>query len=133
MDLEHNNIIAFKLDDFKSMLSHQATFQFNTKFIMKIICRTILEEGSLTSFMSLCCWRSIVSPEINCSPMTLKAFDGHGFHPYGLLPSLQVELVGKSVSIQIKVFDAMLDYNILLGRNWFYDMQEVSSYVFQIF
>ena len=130
MDLEHNNIIAFKLDDFKSMLSHQATFQLYTKFIMKIICRTILEEGSSTSFMSLCCWRSIVSPEINCSPMTLKAFDGHGFQPYGLLSSLQVKLGGKLVSIHVEVVDAPLDNNLLLGRNWFYAMQVVAPSVF---
>ena len=88
MDHENSNIIAFKLDDFKTRLSHQLDFQLNTKVTGKNICRTILDEGTSTSVMSLSCWRAIGSPEINRSPTTLKAFDGHGFQPYGLFPSL---------------------------------------------
>ena len=82
--------------------------------------------------MSLSCWRAIGSPKINRSPTTLKAFDGRGFQPYGLLPTIHVELGGNSVSIHIKVIDAPLDYNLLLGRNWFYAMQAVASIVFWV-
>ena len=85
------------------------------KVIGKIIRRTILKKGASNSVMSLSCWRDIISPNINCSPMTLKAFDGHGFQSYGLLPSLQVDIGGKSVSIHIEVVDAPLYYNLLLG------------------
>ena len=67
--------------------------------------------------MFLSCWRAIGSPEINHSPMTLKAFDGHGFQPYGLLPAIHVELGGKLVSIHIEVVGAPLDYNLFLGHN----------------
>ena len=63
--------------------------------------------------------------------MTLKAFDGRGFHPYGLMPTLSVELGGKTVSIQEEVVDAPLDYNLLLGRKWFYAMTVVASTVFR--
>ena len=82
--------------------------------------------------MSLSCWRAIGSPKVNHSPAILKAFDGHEFQPYGLLPAIQVKLGGKSVSIHIKVVDAPLDYNLLLGRNWFDAMQAVASTFFQI-
>ena len=92
-------------------------FQLTTKISGKNIRRTILDEGTSTSVMSLSCWRVIGSPKINCSPTTLKTFDGHGFQPYGLLPSLQVEMGGKSVSIHIEVIDAPLDYNLLPGHN----------------
>ena len=67
--------------------------------------------------MSLSYWRAIGYPDINHSPTTLKAFDGCGFQPYGLLPSLQVEMGGKSISIHIEVIDAPLNYNLLLGCN----------------
>ena len=67
--------------------------------------------------MSLSCWRAIGSPEVNHSPTTLKDFDGRGFQPYGLLPAIQVELGGKSVSIHIEVIGAPLDSNLLLGCN----------------
>ena len=82
--------------------------------------------------MSLSCWRAIGSPEINRSPTTLKDFDGRGFQPYGLLPSIHVELGGKSVSIHIEVINAPLDYNLLLGHNWFYVMQAVALTIFWI-
>ena len=115
MDLENNNIISFKLDAFKSRLSHQLDFQLSMKSIGKIIRCTILDEGASTSVKYLSCWRAIGSPKINRSPTTLKDFDGHGFQPYVLLPSLQVELGVKSVSIHIEFVDAPLDYNLLLG------------------
>ena len=76
-----------------------------------------MDEGASTSVMSLSCWRAIGSPEINRSPATLKDFDGRGFQPYGLLPSIHVELGGKLVSIHIEVIGAPLDYNLLLGCN----------------
>ena len=60
----------------------------------------------------------------------LKYFDGQGFQTPSLLPTLSVELGGKIVSIQVEVVDAPLDYNILLGRNWFYVMTVIALTVF---
>ena len=130
MDTENINVIAFKLEDFKSRLFHQLYFQLSTKFIGKKVHRTVLDEGSSTSVMSLSCWRAIGSPEVNHSPTTLKAFDGHDFQPYGLLPTIHFELGGKLVSIHIDVIDTHLDYNLLLGHNWFYAMKVVASTIF---
>ena len=42
-----------------------------------------------------------------------------------------MDLGGKDISILVEVIDAPLDYNILLGRNWFYAMTDFSSTVFQ--
>ena len=41
-----------------------------------------------------------------------------------------LNLGGNIVSIQVEVFDAPLDYNMLLGRNWFYAMMVVASTFF---
>ena len=106
MNPENSNIITFKLDDYKRRLSHQLSFQIATKIAGKTIHRTVLDEGASTSVMSLSCWRAIGSLEVNFSPTTLEAFDGHGFQPYGLLPAIHVELGDKSVSIHIEVIDA---------------------------
>ena len=81
--------------------------------------------------MSLSCWKAIGSPEIVTSPTTLKAFDGRGLPPHGLIPAISVDLRGKAVSIQVEVVNAMLDYNLLLGRNWFYAMIAVALTVFR--
>ena len=85
-----------------------------------------MDEGAFTSVMYLSFWRAIGSLEISRSPTTLKDFEGRFFQPYGLLPIIHVELGGKSISIHIEVVDAPLDYNLLLGRNWFYVMQAVA-------
>jgi len=69
--------------------------------------------------MSLACWKSLKSPSINQSPTMLKAFDGKGFHPLGLLQSLFVQLGGKDASIDVEVVNAPLDYKLFLGRSWF--------------
>ena len=57
----------------------------------------------------------------------LCTFDGQGFHPHGLLQSLAVQLGGKTVIVDVEVVDAPLDYNLLLGRSWFYTMTAIAS------
>ena len=96
----------------------------------KKVFRMVLDEGASTSMLSLTCWKDLGSPKLFTSPMTLKAFDGQGFQPHGLISTLVVKLGGKTVSIQVEVVDAPLDYNLLLGRNWFYAMTVVTSTVF---
>ena len=48
----------------------------------------------------------------------------------GLISALAVKLGSKTISIQVEVVDTMLDYNLLLGINWFYAMTFVTSMVF---
>jgi hypothetical protein len=40
-------------------------------------------------------------------------------------------LGGKIVTVDVKVVDAPLDYNLLLGRTWFYAMTVIASLVFR--
>ena len=62
----------------------------------------------------------------------LKAFDGHVFNPHGILTAFPIEIGGKSVSIDVEVIDAPLDYNLLLGHTWFYAMKVVASTIFRM-
>ena len=62
----------------------------------------------------------------------LTSFDGRSFRPQKIIPSLKVHLGGKTIMIDVKVVDAPLDYNLLLGRNWMYSMQAIDSYLFQV-
>ena len=62
----------------------------------------------------------------------LTDFDVISFQPHVILPSLEVQLGGKTVAIEVKAVDAPLDYNILLGRNWMYNMQVVASSLFRV-
>jgi hypothetical protein len=82
--------------------------------------------------MSLACWKAIGSPPLNESQNTLKAFNGSGFNPYGVLPSLHITLEGKKVQFEVEVFDAPLDYNLLLGHSWINSMRAVVSTLFHV-
>lgn len=77
------------------------------------------------------CWKTLGSPPLSRSPTTLKAFDGRTYTLYGILSSLQVELGGKIVDIEVDVVDGLHDYNILLGRPWVYAMAVVVSTYFR--
>jgi hypothetical protein len=62
----------------------------------------------------------------------LRAFNGSGFKPYGVLPSLPITLGGKTVQVEVEVFDTPLDYNLLLGRSWVDPMRAVVSTLFRV-
>jgi hypothetical protein len=130
-DPNSSNYIMFNLDDHQPRLSHQLAFQIDVVVYNQQIHRTILDEGASTCVMSLSCWKGLKSPALNKSPTMLRAFDGRGFHPHGLLQSLAVQLGGKTVTVDVEVVDAPLDYNLLLGRSWFYAMTVVASSVFR--
>jgi hypothetical protein len=131
VDPESSNHIMFNLDNYTSQLSHQLAFQVDVVVHNQQIHRTILDEGASTCVMSLACWKGLKSLALNKSTMMLRAFDGRGFHPHGLLQSLPIQLGGKTVTIDVEVVYAPLDYNLLLGRSWFYAMTFVASSVFR--
>jgi hypothetical protein len=81
--------------------------------------------------MSLSCWKGLKSHALNKSPTILRAFNGRGFHPHGLLQSPPIQLGGKIITVDVEVVDAPLDYNFLLGRSRFYAMIVVASSVFR--
>ena len=61
----------------------------------------------------------------------LKAFDGHVFNHHGIVPAFPITLGGKTVDLDVEVVDALIDYNLLLGRSWTYAMEVVPSYYFR--
>jgi hypothetical protein len=73
---------------------------------------------------------SIFFPPLTKSHNTLNAFNSSGYKPYGVLPSLFITLEGKLVNVEVEVFDAPLNYNLLLGHSWIDSMQVVVSTLF---
>ena len=108
-DSDNTNLIHFNVENYKSRLPHQLTFYITSRVVGRKVHQIVLDEGASTSILSISCWRAIGSLELTKSPTALKAFDGRGFQPHGLLPTLLVELGGNTVSIQVEVVDAPLD------------------------
>ena len=75
-DPENSTIITFNVENYKSRLSHQLTFQIATRVMGRNVHRTILGKGASAFVFSMSCWRDIGSPDLNKSPTTLKYFDG---------------------------------------------------------
>jgi hypothetical protein len=129
-DPQSFNNIMFNLDNFLHRLSQQLSFQVDVVVHNQQIHHIILDEGAFTCVMSLAYWKILKLPTLNKFPMMLRAFDGRGFHPHGILQSLSIQLGGKYIFVDVEVVDAPLDYNLLLGRSWFYSMFVVASSVF---
>lgn len=91
-----------------------------------------MEKGASTCIILMSCWKAIGSPQLSQSSTTLKAFDGRTYKLCGILNSLQVELGGKTISIEVKFIDEPLYYNLLLGHMWVYAMVVVVSTYFQM-
>ena len=112
LDLNNTNLIHFNIENYESRIPHKLAFQIIMKIIGKKFFRMVLYEGASTLVLSLSCWKCLGSPELVTSPTTLKAFDRWGFHPHGLISSLEVQLGGKTISIEVEVVDSPLDYNL---------------------
>jgi hypothetical protein len=126
------NLIVFDLEDHIPRLPPQLAFQIQVVVSDKNICRTVINEGASTCVMSFACWKSIGSPPLNESQNTLKSFNGSGFKPYSVLRSFPVTLEGKTVQVEVEVFNSPLDYNLLLGRSWIDSMRVVVSTLFHV-
>ena len=82
--------------------------------------------------MLMSCWKTLGSPPLSRSPTTLKAFDDRTYTPCRILSNLQIELGGKTITVEVEVVVRPLDYNILLGRPWVYAMATVVSTYFRM-
>jgi hypothetical protein len=105
-------------------------FQIHVDYSKYTIKCAVFDEGAATSVMSLFFLKSLISPTLSKSSNMLISFDGHSFCPHGILPSFLVQLGGKTIEVEVEVVDALLYYNLFLGRNWTYSMIVVVSFIF---
>jgi hypothetical protein len=75
-------------------------------------------------------WKKFTSLELLPSAITLRYYDGGPSSPEALFQNVSVELGGKTILIDIEVFDAPLDYNILFRHRYMYAMKAVASSMF---
>jgi hypothetical protein len=105
LDLSGSKVIKFDVADFNPCFPYHVAFQIhveglNIKFI---------DEGALTSIMSLYCWKDIGSLQLSQSRTMLTTFNGSSFRPHGILPTFSVLLGGKIMEFKVEVVDAPLD------------------------
>ena len=115
IDPQYYNLMVFDLENFTSQLPHQMVFHIPVLVKNRRCFHTVIDERASTCIMSLNYWKSLGSSTLNQSLTILKDFDGRGFHSYGILQDLPIEVEGKTVNLDVEVVDAPIDYNLLLG------------------
>jgi hypothetical protein len=130
IDPKDTNLIIFDLEYHIPRLPLNSHSKYKLLSPTKNICRIVIDEGASTCVMYITCWKAIGSPPLTESHNTLKAFNGPGFKPYGILPSFPITLDEKTFNVEVEVFDTPLDYNLLLGCSWIDSMHAVLSTLF---
>jgi hypothetical protein len=125
-----SKVIKFDVTDVKPRLPYHGAFQIHMEYSKYTIKRVVVDEGASTCVMSLVYWKDLDSSTLSKSSNMLTTFDGHSFHPHGILPAFPVQLGGRMVEVEVEVVDVPLDYNLLLGCNWTYAMVVVVSSIF---
>ena len=91
----------------------------------------IIGDGASTYIISIHVLQNLKSPQLASSLMKLHAYDGPATQPQGLLHNVLIELVGKTVLINIEVSNARKYYNLLLGHKYMYTMKKTTSSMFR--
>ena len=123
VDSTDASLLSFDPAQSEPHLPHSIALQISIGCLGKQVHRTMLDEGAATCIMSFTCWQALGSPTLAASQTVLKAFDGHFFSPHGILAAFPIE---------VEVVNVPLDYNLLLGRSWFYPMRAVASTVYRL-
>lgn len=132
VDFADASLLSFDPEHSEPCLPHSIALQISMGCLGKQVHRTVLDEGAATCIMSFTCWQALGFPTLAASQTVLKAFDEHVFSPHGILTTFPIELGGKIVTVEVEVVNAPLDYNLLLGRSWFYPMRVVTSTVYRL-
>ena len=110
-------VIKFETHRVQPCFPYYVSLLVHVECLNNTIKHTMIDEGAATSVMSLSWCNALGSPALSKSGTMLTAFEKISFRLHDILPSLEVQLGGKTVAIEVEVVDAPLDYNILLGRN----------------
>jgi hypothetical protein len=131
VDPADTRLITFDLDNCEPHLPAAVAIQIPVKIRNITVHRCIIDKGASTCIMSKFVWQKLGSPELLPSAITLRAYDRRSTSPEGIFQNVPIELGGKTVLIDIKVIEAPLEYNILLGCTYMYAMKAVASSIFR--
>lgn len=77
-------------------------------------------------------WKPLICLDLTPSNITLHAYASLPSQLKGLYNDFPITLASKTISIDVEVVDAQLNYKNLLGHSFMYAMNEVSSSIFHI-
>ena len=105
------SVIKFETHGVQPHLAYYVSLLVHVECLNNTIKCTMIDEGTTDFVMPLSCWKGMGSPMLSKSGNMLTFFGGRSFWPHSILPSLEVQLGGKTIAIEVEVVDASLDYN----------------------
>ena len=93
---------------------------------------TIIDEGAFVSILSSTAWKVLGSPSLLPEIRNLISFNKGTSQPLGILPNFPITLRRKTVHLNVMVVQGPLDYNLLLGRDYIYNMGAIVSSLFRV-
>ena len=130
--IERDIVPHFDTKNGEPCMPSTIAFQIPVSICNFVVYQCIVDEGASTCIMSTLVWQKLRSPILQPSSITLRAYDVHPTKSQGILPHFPITLAGKTVLIEIEVFNTQLDYNLLLGRSYMYAMRVVASTIFHL-
>ena len=97
-----------------------------------IVSGTIIDEGESVSILSSTSSQALGWPPLVPVTHNMLAFNRVTSQPLGILPQSPITLGGKIVYLNVMVVPFPLDYNVLLGCDYVYDMGAIVSTLFQV-
>jgi len=113
-------------------LPYFSPFQIRVEVNSKRIYRWIVDEGSSTIFLSSLAWQDLGSLEILSASQDPFDFDRCPSKYLVILSHFPISLGGKIVLVNVEVVQGSLDLNMLLGRDYAYDMNILVSMLFWV-
>ena len=96
-----SSMIKFETMGVHPCLPYYVSLLIHVECLTMTIKHTVIDKGIDDFVMSLSCWKGLGSPELSQFANMLIAFDGRSFQLNEILPSLKVQLGGKTVAIKV--------------------------------
>jgi hypothetical protein len=125
-------MVSFDWNDLvEPHLPSSAPFQIRVEVNSTNIYRCIV-DGASTNILSSSVWKDLGSPKLVSSSHELLDFDRRPSEYLGVLPQLPILLGEKIVRVDVIVVQGLLDFNMLLGRDYVYAMNAMVSMIFWV-
>jgi hypothetical protein len=91
-----------------------------------------MDEGASASILSSSVWKVLGSPKLVSASHELLAFEKCPSEYLGVLPQFPILLGGKIVRVDVIVVQGLLDFNMLLGHDYVYAMNDMVYTLFRV-
>jgi len=107
-------------------------FQIIVQVCKIIVSSTIIDEGASVSILSSTTWQELGFPPLVPATHNLLGFNRGTSQPLQILPQFPINFGQKTIYLNVMVVLGPLDYNLLLGCDYVYDMGAIVSTLFQV-